>query len=266
MSFPVPPLQERANTCAKRLVAADSVLLVSHIDADGLTSAGIGASLLKREGINYTVQFAKQLDEHQISQIFNTDISCVLFTDFGSGQLETIVRYAQESSITPIIADHHQPANVEHKYHLNPLLEGIDGSKELSGAGATYLLARARSRDNRDLTPLAVVGAVGDMQMSDGELVGANKQILKEGIESGVVDVSKDLAIYGKQTRPIHKLLEYGSDVYIPGISHNHKGVVDFLEQLDVRIKANGRWPTWTELSKEQRQAIVSQLIQIALK
>ncbi|MFB6253232.1 MAG: DHHA1 domain-containing protein [Halobacteriaceae archaeon] len=266
MSFPVPPLKERANICAKRLVDADSVLLVSHIDADGLTSAGIGASLLKRSGINYTVQFAKQLDEDRIRRIFDTNASCVLFTDFGSGQLETIITYAEESSTTPIIADHHQPADVEYKYHLNPLLEGIDGSKELSGAGATYLLARACSGDNRDLTPLAIVGAVGDMQMMDGELVGANKQILKEGIERSVVGVSKDLAIYGKQTRPIHKLLEYGSDVYIPGISYNHKGVVDFLHQLDVTIQTNGRWPTWTELSKEQRQAIVSQLIQIALK
>ncbi len=51
MAGPVPDLEDRAVACAQRLCAADRVLLASHIDADGLTSAAIAARALERAAI-----------------------------------------------------------------------------------------------------------------------------------------------------------------------------------------------------------------------
>ena len=148
---PVPALEERATACADRLRAADRVLLASHIDADGLTSAAIASSSLERAGIPFETLFEKQLDRSAIERIAATDYDTVLFTDFGSGQLDDIVDFADE--FTPVIADHHQPADADTDFHLNPLLEGIDGASELSGAGASYVLARALGGEaNRDLS------------------------------------------------------------------------------------------------------------------
>jgi len=268
MDAPIPDLADRAAECAERLRDADGVVLASHIDADGLTSAGIAASALERAEIPFETVFSKQLDEDEIAEIANLDRNVVLFTDFGSGQLDIIAEHEQSGDFTPVIADHHQPADADTEYHLNPLLFGINGASELSGAGASYALARAlepEDGDNRDLAALAIVGAVGDMQASGGELVGANRQIVEEGVAVGVLEEGTDLALYGKQTRPLPKLLEYSTDVYIPGISNDQRGAMEFLDELDLDLKAEGDWRRWVDLTDDERQTVASALVQRAV-
>jgi len=294
MAGPVPALDERAAACADRLRAAESVLLASHIDADGLTSAAIAATALERAGLDFEVVFKKQLDDAEIASIAAREYDTVLFTDFGSGQLDVIADHEAAGDFTPVIADHHQPAEAETEYHLNPLLEGIDGASELSGAGASYVLARALAEtgaatdgsvlsaadatggaagggvegatENRDLAGLAVVGAVGDMQAVGGELHGANAEIVEEGVEAGVLDEGTDLALYGKQTRPLPKLLEYASEVRIPGVSNDEAGAISFLDGLGLDLKENGEWRRWVDLTDAERQTVASSLVQRAIE
>ncbi|MFC6989813.1 DHH family phosphoesterase [Haloplanus sp. GCM10025708] len=264
---PVPELAERAASCADRLRAADSVLLVSHIDADGLASAAVAASALERADVPFDVVFSKQLDEAEIANVAATDHETVLFTDFGSGQLDVVAEYESQGAFTPVIADHHQPADAETDYHLNPLLFGVDGASELSGAGASYALARALEGDgdNRDLAALAVVGAVGDMQGGPGGLHGANARIVAEGVEAGVVGEMKDLTFYGKQTRPLPKLLEYASDVRIPGITNDEAGAISFLSEVDVECREDGEWRRWVDLGEDERRTVASGLLRRAV-
>ncbi|ELZ77029.1 RecJ-like exonuclease [Haloferax larsenii JCM 13917] len=270
MDGPVPDLTTHATACADRLRDADSVLLASHIDADGLTSAGIASTALERAGIPFETVFCRQLDAASVADIAATDYDTVLFTDFGSGQLDIIAEHETAGDFHPVIADHHQPAEgVETDHHLNPLRFGIDGATELSGAGASYVLARAlepEGGDNRDLAALAVVGAVGDMQDSDGGLHGANEGIVEEGIEAGVVDEGTDLLIYGRQTRPLPKLLEYATDVRIPGISNDQAGAIEFLTELDVPCRDDdGEWKRWVDLTGDERQTLASALMRRAI-
>ena len=265
---PVPDLAERADACADRLRAADRVLLASHIDADGLTSAAIASSALARAGIDHEVVFEKQLDETAVAGIAAREFETVLFTDFGSGQLDVIAAHEAAGEFTPVIADHHQPADPDTEFHLNPLLEGINGASELSGAGASYVLARALEGpdgDNRDLAALAVVGAVGDMQDSEGGLVGANEAIVADGVDAGVIEARTDLDLYGRQTRPLPKLLEYASDVRIPGISNDEAGAISFLSDLDIDVKRDGEWRRWVDLDADERQALASALMRRAV-
>ncbi|KTG07921.1 recombinase RecJ [Haloprofundus marisrubri] len=265
---PVPELRARAEACADHLRSADSVLLASHIDADGLTSAAVASSALERAEIPFDTVFSKQLDADEVAAIAATDHETVLFTDFGSGQLDIIADHESGGAFTPVVADHHQPADADTEFHLNPLLFGLDGASELSGAGASYVLARAlegAEGDNRDLAALAVVGAVGDMQDSDGALHGANEGIVEEGVEAGVLESNTDLTLYGKQTRPLPKLLEYASDVRIPGISNDHAGSIKFLDDLDLDLKADGEWRRWADLTAEERQTVASALVRRAV-
>ncbi|WP_336357555.1 DHH family phosphoesterase [Haloarcula sp. CGMCC 1.6347] len=281
---PVPALADRAAACADRLRAADRVLLASHIDADGLTSAAIATAALSRAGIPVETVFKKQLDAAEIESIAAREYDTVLFTDFGSGQLDVISEHVAAGDFEAVIADHHQPSAPDDCHsdavvdtdgyadfdtHLNPLLEGINGASELSGAGAAYVLARALSTDetdNRDLAALAVVGAVGDMQAVGGELVGANAGLVEEGIAADVLEEGTDLSLYGKQTRPLPKLLEYATEVPIPGISNDQAGATRFLEGLGLDLKADGDWRTWADLSADERQTVASGLVQRAVE
>lgn len=308
MTAPVPALADRARACAECLRAADAVLLLSHIDADGLTSAAIAASALERAEIPFEAAFEKQLDDEAVARAAATDYSTVLFTDFGSGQLDAISYHEKRGDFIPVICDHHQPAEADTTYHLNPLLFDVDGASELSGAGTAYVLARALAESgpnrtgarggaddgdasddtadssgadeseiaadgagvdartaNRDLAALAVVGAVGDMQAGPDGLTGANEGIVAEGIEAGVLAETTDLALYGRQTRPLPKLLEYASDVRIPGISGSERGCYGFLSGLDLDLQHEGEWRRWVDLEGDERQALASALVKRAI-
>ena len=251
---------ERARDCADFLYDADDLLLISHIDADGLTSAGVASTALERAGTEHETRFSKQLDEEDLEEIEKAGHDVVLFTDFGSGLLDEI----EERDFTPVVADHHQPSEAgECEYHLNPLLFDIDGSSELSGAGTAYVLGRALEEnegENKDLAALAVVGAVGDMQNQGGGLSGANTAIVNEGVEAGVIEAKQDLLLFGRQTRPLPKLLEYSTDVFIPGISKNSTGAKELLGDAGVEAKNDEGWRTWAELDETERENLTNAL------
>ncbi len=252
-------LQRKAKQCAEYIKKHSSILVVSHIDADGLTSGAIMGKALERAGIEYETHFVKQLDTAALIDIANQNPELVLFTDLGSGMLEAI----NSLKIDAVIVDHHQPRGT-HEYHLNPHLFGINGATEISGSGVTYITA-LQLGNNIDLADLAIVGAVGDLQhVKHGQLIGINRSILEEGTVAGVLHYEKDLMLFGKQTRPVFKLLQYSSDPYLPGISGNEDASIEFLKRIGIRQHGE-KWRRWIDLESGEKQQIVSALIQFCL-
>jgi RecJ-like exonuclease len=252
-------LLEKAKQCAQYIKKHRSALVVSHIDADGLTSAAIIAKALERSGIEYDTRFVRQLDLATLTEVADRSPELVIFTDLGSGMLDAITSL----KLNAVISDHHQPQG-KYEYHINPHLFGINGSTEISGSGVTYFLASAMG-DNHDLAALSVVGAVGDLQhMKHGKLVGANRSILEEGVTKGVLRYEKDLLLFGKQTRPVFKLLQYSSDPFIPGITGSEDASVEFLKRIGISLQGE-KWRRWIDLQALEKQKIVSALIQHCL-
>jgi len=261
MSETMEALLKEAGKCAEEIKKHKSVHVVSHIDADGLTSAGIICTALERGDFEYTTRFVKQLDEKVLDAVADENHEMVIFTDLGSGMCEQI----KSRGIRAVISDHHQPQG-NYQFHLNPHLFGANGSYELSGSGSTYLLASALGK-NRDLSPLAIVGAVGDMQhLKMGQLVGINREILEEGVKRGTLQFKKDLTLFGKQTRPIYKLLQYSSDPYLPRLTGDEEACIEFIHSLNIRFGQEERWRRWIDLETPEKQKIVSGLIQYCLK
>ncbi len=238
----------------------EEVLVVTHIDADGITSGSIALQTLERSGIESDILFVKQLDETAIEEIADRN-TFTWFTDLGSGQIDLITK----KGIDCVITDHHVPQGY-YKYQLNPHDFEFDGSYELSGATVTYLVAKCMGL-NYDLVSLAIVGAVGDLQDSrEGKLLGLNRLILREGVESGFIDAIRDLRLFGKQTRPVYKMLEYTFDPYLPGISGNEKGAIELLESLGILVKEGDIWRRWIDLSFEEKVALTSELVKICIE
>ena len=92
-----------------------------------------------------------------------------------------------------------------------------------------------------------------------------NAAIVEEGVEAGVLAETKDLSVYGKQTRPLPKLLEYASDVRIPGITNDERGAISFLDGLDVDCRADGEWRRWVDLDDGEKRVVASELVQHAV-
>jgi single-stranded-DNA-specific exonuclease len=245
----------------------DDIAVVSHVDADGLTSASIICTALERRGIGHKPLFFRQLDDAALQRIADMGSDLVIFTDLGSG----MVREICDLGITAVIADHHKPGNLDARplSHMNPHLVGADGATYCSGSSISFLLASSLAKargGNDDLSALAVVGAVGDLQdMASGMLLGINREILEIGERSGVLSFGRDIRLFGRQTRPVYKMLEYSQDPYIPGLSGNEDACIAFLKEVGLRLGGE-KWRRWIDLNQDERARMVSALIRHGLR
>lgn len=253
---------------ARRLLEAKKVHIVSHIDADGITSGSIASIFLDRNGIEYDIEFAKKLDEKTIERLRRERHELIWFTDLGSGYAGLL------TDMPVVITDHHEPAKippvkkeggrtrlnvVEDLTHLNAHLFGMDGAKEISGSGMTYLLATAHDSGNRNLAGLAVIGALGDMQDNNAErrLIGKNVDIVKDGLDAGVISVINDMRAFGREARDIIKFLSFANEPEIPGLSGNRSAVIEFLKNLGIDMMSGEKYRRWCDLTYGEKKEII---------
>jgi single-stranded-DNA-specific exonuclease len=214
-----------AKKAAEKIRKYRFVRIVSHNDADGLTSAGIMAQALLRAGIRFQLSIAGRLDEALIEDV-NRSISqgeLVIFCDMGSGQPELIAKVATDV----VVLDHHKPVGQSKaKAVVNAHIVGIDGATDISASGTCYLVARELDANNVDLAGLAIAGAVGDRQLFQT----ANAFILEEALKAGVVSVRKGLKVGDGD---LEDVLAYSTEPFLDITGYPEK-VKEFLKQLEL--------------------------------
>lgn len=252
---------KRAGEIGDIINHSKEIHIVTHIDADGIAAGAIASQTLQRLGKQYSIEFVKQLDKQVLERLKNGNHELVWLTDLGSS---IGVSFPE---INKIITDHHVcPDDSNFSFHLNPHLFGLDGSDQISGAGATYLVSKSIDRENMDLSPLAIVGACGDLQdRGHCKLIGMNREILEDGKKIGTVLTKIDIRYFGRETRPIYKLLQYSNDPLIPGLSGREEACMSFLQHMNIKMKDGDLWRRWVDLSKDERCTIISGVTQLLL-
>src|SRR5438105_1523243 len=81
------------------------VLVVTHIDADGLSSGSIAFSALARERFAVSVRAIPDLDPRAIDRLKADKFEFYLFTDLGSGLLEEL---SAAFGARSLVVDQHQ--------------------------------------------------------------------------------------------------------------------------------------------------------------
>ena len=256
---------EHLNKVASEIKKRDKIVIIHHYDADGLTSGAIAIKALEREGKKIEHLCLKQVYKENVDEIKSLGEN-FLFVDFGSGQLDYLIDDLGEDHL--FILDHHQPSKINGiipklKWHVNPLLYGIDGGKEISGAGVTFFFAKSLNKTNKDLVNLALIGAVGDMQDFSGKLIGLNRELLKIGEEEGIISVKTDLRLYGRISRPLTSYLMFSSNPILPELTANKENCVAFLRHAQIPLKDpfTEEWLSYEDLNEEKKQALSSALI-----
>jgi RecJ-like exonuclease len=261
-----------------------SVQIYTHLDADGLTSGAILGKALYRERIPFQISVLKQLEREEIKKIADKvqDYNNVLiFSDFGSGQYLELDDKLNKN--TPyIILDHHIPQNISDKnddkikdiyknsrpWHINPYFYGIDGSKEISGAGMCYFFAKALNENNVDLSPIALIGATGDIQNRGpyNSFTGLNSIILEHATKADLVEKVNDLNF--SPIKPINEAIAYSGDINLPGLSGNTSKMLKFLQTLGILMEnSDGNIKTLNDFNQEEKQKVSSAIIRyISLK
>ncbi len=252
---------------ASVLRSAGSVMVVTHIDADGITAGAIADITLERLGIPHRMVFQTKITEESISMINNAPEDVVWICDLGSGYLSEFTKSGM------IVTDHHVPDPKWRKKqtvldsfvsieHLNPHTYGFDGSYEISGAGMTYLLSRKVDQNNRDLAYIAVIGAVGDFQdSSESKLISLNRKLLEDAISNGDLVIENDLRLFGRETRPLIQFFQYCNEPRIEGLTDNPNGCLDMLEFLKVSVKEKGKWRVWNDLNENEKERVTDNVL-----
>jgi RecJ-like exonuclease len=238
------------------------VHVFSHLDADGVAAAGIIGKALFRIDARFRVRITQWIDEKIVGEILTDKPQLIIFTDFGSGYIDLLNKNLADFKI--IVLDHHQVVGEEsaNVVHVNPHLHGIDGARDVSGAGVAYLVAKAVNKGNVDLAPIAVVGALGDLQdkYDQRKLGGVNAKIVEDAINAGLLTVEKDLIFFGRETRPIHKTLASTTNPFIPGISGEEDKSLAFLASLDIKPRHGEKWRALRDLAEDEKKRLCSAL------
>ncbi len=259
------------------------VQIYTHRDADGLSSGAILGKTLYREEIPFQIRVLRQLEKQEIEKIAQ---KCeefenfLIFSDFGSGQyLDLQNKFIHDDNSHPLLVlDHHLPQQVtnmeENKliadihertktWHINPYFYSIDGSTEISGAGLCYCFSKMINSKNIDLSPLAIVGAVGDIQNQgkNKSFNGMNKLILEDAVNSGLLEVVNDLNF--PMDRPLNEAIAYSNEINLPGLSRDINRTLIFLKTRGILMEnSEGKIKSLSELNQDEKQKISSAIIE----
>ncbi|MBS3167446.1 DHH family phosphoesterase [Candidatus Woesearchaeota archaeon] len=247
-------LESIKNSAEKfKSISPKFVRIISHLDTDGLCSAAILIATMQRLNINFSLSILTQLDEKIIEGIQKESCSCIIFSDLGSSQLNFLSGLHGKDVF---ILDHHKPREAPCSFtHVNPHLFEIDGGFNISGAGVSYLFAKALDEQNIDLAHIAIIGAIGDFQENNG-FRGLNDLILKDAILAQKIIVKTGLKIFGAQTRSLAKAIQLSTEPYIPGVTGFENASIEFLKSLN--ISPQKKLP---ELTQEELQKLVTAII-----
>jgi len=271
------PLSRQARAIAEQILDCDRAIVVSHIDADGISAASVASSALANAEIEHEVIFLKKLDDAAIEDLKKrSEKALVWLTDLGSAFAS---RFA---GLNVVITDHHQTASqlqecgkpaqrtifsYDTSLHLNPFFYGFAGARDISGAGLAFLVAYEMDERNRSLVHLPVIGAIGDIQdLETRKLVGLNAKFVELGVRLGIIRRTRDLRFFGTETRSLQKLLEFASDPYLPGISNNPVASEEFLRRLKIETMRGDSPVHWSELSDKEKHRIISELSRVILE
>ena len=116
-------------------------------------------------------------------------------------------------------------------WHINPYFYDFDGSIEVSGAGICYFFVKSFNQKNIDLSPIALVGATGDIQSQgpNNSFTGLNTVILEHATKTGLVEVNNDLNF--SSIKPLNEAISYSAEIHLPGLSENTSKMLKFLKR-----------------------------------
>ncbi len=239
----------------KEHIENDEVIrIISHNDADGISSAAVIANALAEEKVQFHTTIIPRLKEDIVNQLRHEKYDLFIFSDMGSAFVDEFNSYKSDV----IIADHHQVSDTKadsNVVHINPHLFDIDGSRDLSGAGSSYLAIRDLNK--KHLAYFALIGAFGDMQGQEG-FTGVNKMIVDDAIESGALEIHDGLKIVSKSSEPIFKSLAYTFSPPLPGISGDLEGSQEFLEKMGLSYGIK-----FTDMEDEEKDLLKDALMNI---
>ncbi len=252
------PFGESLDAAATFLRGNAKVALVAHGDADGICATAILEEVLAEIGVETKTQHLAQISTLAIAHLARSTEDPVVFVDTGSSHLNAIARHLGDRPA--LILDHHQPmGTAPNAIVCNPVLAGLDGTRDTSTAGIAYLVAKRLAPEvAAKFAPVAIIGAQADNQEL-GAFVGHNREILLAAIGASQIRVREGARLYGIESKPVLDLVAFSYDLRIPGVTRDKGGAKRLLTQLNIRNPERRRF---ADLTDEERARLDDALIE----
>ncbi len=231
-----------------KLRGAESVLVVTHHDADGISSAGVLARALHSLGKEYDVLVLRQFYPETLETIPYADHDAVIFTDLGGSYLDLLGKIDD----SPVI-DHHDNQDTSSSHLFHPLQMGYSPDRDASASTLSSLLSFRLYEDYKTLA-YGLIGACGDRQILNGRFEGLNRVLVSRAVRNGVITVYRDLVLHGIRFRDLPWVLYNSTDPYLPGLTGNEEGIYELLERAGLLQRSLSRELRYTDLSIDERR------------
>ena len=147
-------LEKEVKTTVEKFLKATEekeILIISHFDTDGITSATIMTQTLKKLDKTFSLKILKNLEDKFIEQIPKNKV--ILFLDLASGSLEKI----SEQKIKDVfILDHHE-IDSEIPESINIINPHLNENEIISSSGITYLFCKSFSTSFGFIRPSSIL-------------------------------------------------------------------------------------------------------------
>jgi len=214
------------------------ILVVSHFDTDGISSATIATKSLRRMDRSFSIEIVKSLERDFIMNLPKDKV--ILFLDLASSSFSHII----DANLSDVfILDHHEVVS-DVPDSINIVNPQLHDKEKLSGAGVTYLFFKEIDEGNIDLAKLAVLGMIGDRMEREIERV-------TNGIVCDGEIIKKRGPMIYPSTRPLNRTLEFCSNPYIPDVTGDIRGVLDLLREAGLNLPGGG-YPSLLDLDEEE--------------
>jgi RecJ-like exonuclease len=205
-----------------------------------------------------------KVSQESIADLKNEDHEFYLFTELGTGSSELFNKFFSNEWI---VLDHRklsfaEIATDDNNAILNPWKYEIDGDNEVTSGGISYLLVKSMDKKFTDLSPLAIVSALGEYQdVGDKRsLIGLNNEILKDSEKNGFMQTDIDLLLSFNESLPIHESIANTSIPYLYGITSNSDKCLELMKNTNINLKKDERWKTIADLNQEEKFLIIESI------
>jgi len=246
----------------KQLPSSQPVRIIANYDADGIAAAALLLKTLHREGRTCSLSILGQLTPDVITSLHHEPYGTYFFLDLGANMLASLITQLPGKYL--FIFDHHYFDKVvgqdDAAVHVNPYLCGMDGTKDISASGVTYLFACCLNSSNRDLSVLGLIGALGDAQEDYG-FQGMNQDILQDAVDLGLLEVKEGIRLFGARTKPLYKVLSQCTNPYLPSITGNERAALAFLDELHIPSRDSNGYRWLHQLHRDELQRLFDGLL-----
>jgi len=239
-----------------------SILIVGHLNIDGIISASIIGNAIHRKNGNYIIRIYNDLNIEILKEIQEGEYDFHIFCELGSGLIKNIAELFNNKWL---MLDNNQISSEEinMKQIFNSWQFNYDEIKQLSTACMAYFVAKKIDEENINLSWLAVVAMIVDQQDSveKQSVISLNKNIINDAIKEGFLKISQDILLSGRETKPVYVALASMMTPFIPGLSGNRDACLATLVSTGLALHQNGKWRTLTDLNEDEKKKIMESVI-----